>query len=87
MDGPRLLPDSIPRGIRLTAYSGGAADLPANVLQGFLDAVAAGEAIVPIHSVYQLDEIRQAHAEMEAGSAIGKIVVLTAHGMAPRTHH
>jgi NADPH2:quinone reductase len=46
-------------------------------LQDFLHAVAAGEAIVPVHRVYHLDEIREAHAEMEAGSATGKIVVLT----------
>jgi NADPH2:quinone reductase len=71
--------DYLPRGVRLTAYSGGAADLPAKVLQGFLDAVAAGDAVVPIHRVYQLNEIRQAHAEMEAGAATGKIVVRTAH--------
>ncbi len=32
--------DYIPRGVRLTAYSGGARDLPAKVLQDFLDAVA-----------------------------------------------
>ena len=69
--------DYIPRGVRLTAYTGGAADLPPNVLQSFLDAVAAGEAVVPIHRVYQLDEIRQAHDEMEGGTATGKIVVLT----------
>jgi NADPH:quinone reductase-like Zn-dependent oxidoreductase len=69
--------DYIPRGVRLTAYSGGAADLPANVLQSFLDAVAAGKAVVPIHRVYELDEIRPAHAEMEGGTATGKIVVLT----------
>ena len=31
----------------------------------------------PSHRVYQLDEIRQAHAEMEGGTATGKIVVLT----------
>lgn len=72
--------DYLPRGVRLTAYSGGAADLPAQVLQGFLDAVAAGDAVVPIAGVYQLDEIRQAHAEMEAGLAAGKLVVLTPHG-------
>ena len=71
--------DYIPRGVRLTAYTGEAADLPTDVLQGFLDAVAAGHAVVPIHRVYQLDEIRQAHAEMEAGAATGKIVVLTPH--------
>ena len=69
--------DYLPRGVRLTAYTGEAADLPTDVLQGFLDAVAAGEAVVPIHRVYQLDEIRQAHAEMEAGAVAGKIVVLT----------
>jgi NADPH:quinone reductase len=69
--------DYIPRGVRLTAYTGGASDLPAEVLQDFLDAVAAGEAVVPLYRVYRLDQIREAHAEMEAGSATGKIVVLT----------
>jgi NADPH:quinone reductase len=69
--------DYIPRGVRLTAYTGEATDLQTRILQGFLDAVAAGEAIVPVHRVYHLDEIREAHAEMEAGSATGKIVVLT----------
>ena len=69
--------DYIPRGVRLTAYSGGATDLPAATLQDFLDAVARGDAVVPLYRVYRLDEIREAHAEMEAGSAVGKIVVLT----------
>lgn len=67
--------DYLPRGVRLTAYSGGAADLPSAVLQDFLDAVAAGEAVVPVHRVFRLDEIRPAHAEMEAGMAAGKMVV------------
>jgi NADPH2:quinone reductase len=69
--------DYIPRGVRLTAYTGEATDLQTGILQDFLHAVAAGEAIVPVHRVYHLDEIREAHAEMEAGSATGKIVVLT----------
>jgi NADPH:quinone reductase len=68
--------DYIPQGVRLTAYAGEASDLPAEVLQDFLNAVAAGEAVVPLHRVYFLDQIRHAHAEMEAGSATGKIVVL-----------
>jgi NADPH2:quinone reductase len=72
--------DYIPRGVRLTAYTGEATDLQTRILQDFLDAVAAGEAIVPVHRVYYLDEIREAHAEMEAGSATGKIVVLTEPG-------
>ena len=66
----------IPRGVRLTAYSGEANDLPALVLQDFLGAVAAGAAVVPLYRVYRLDQISDAHAEMEAGSATGKIVVL-----------
>ena len=66
----------LPRGVRLTAYGGDAEDLPAGVLQGFLDAVAAGDAQVPIHRTYRMHEIAQAHADMEAGRAAGKLVVL-----------
>ncbi len=33
--------DYLPRGVRLTAYGGDASDLPTDVLQGFLDDVAA----------------------------------------------
>jgi NADPH:quinone reductase-like Zn-dependent oxidoreductase len=66
----------LPRGVRLTAYGGDASDLPADVLQDFLDAVAAGDADVPIHRTYRLDEIAEAHADMEAGRATGKLVVL-----------
>jgi len=68
--------DYIPRGVRLTAYHGEARDLPAPVLQSFLDHVAAGQLIVPIHRTYALDEIAIAHADMEAGNATGKLVVL-----------
>ncbi len=66
----------LPRGVRLTAYGGDASDLPADVLQDFLDAVAAGDAHAPIHRTYRIDEISQAHADMEAGRATGKLVVL-----------
>jgi NADPH:quinone reductase-like Zn-dependent oxidoreductase len=68
--------DYIPSGVRLTAYGGDAADLPPDVLQSYLDAVAAGRLAVPIHRTYALDEIALAHAEMEHGRAIGKLVVL-----------
>ncbi|MEC3981141.1 zinc-binding alcohol dehydrogenase family protein [Amycolatopsis sp. H20-H5] len=65
----------LPRGVRLSAYGGEAADLPTHVLQGFLDAVAAGTAVVPIDRVYRLDQIAEAHAAMEAGHTRGKLVV------------
>jgi NADPH:quinone reductase-like Zn-dependent oxidoreductase len=68
--------DYLPRGVRLTAYGGGAADLPPAVLQSFLDGVAEGRVTVPLHRIYTLDEICIAHADMEAGNATGKLVVL-----------
>ena len=68
--------DWLPNGVRLTAYSGEASDLTQAELQGFLGAVAAGHARVPIGRTFRLDEIEQAHTLMENGTAGGKIVVL-----------
>jgi NADPH:quinone reductase len=68
--------DYLPRGVRLTAYGGEAADLPPRLLQDFLNDVAAGTAAVPVGRVYHLDQIVQAHADMEASRASGKLVVL-----------
>ncbi|WP_192497610.1 zinc-binding alcohol dehydrogenase family protein [Pseudoclavibacter sp. CFCC 11306] len=68
--------DYIPRGVRLTAYSGDAGDLPVDVLQQYLDDVEAGRTVVPIDRVFSLDQIREAHALMESGQAHGKLVVL-----------
>src|SRR5437867_3811502 len=67
----------LPRGVRLTAYHGEADDLPTAVLQEFLDAVAAGDAVVPIDRVFEFDQIVEAHEAMEAGVAAGKLVVIT----------
>jgi NADPH:quinone reductase-like Zn-dependent oxidoreductase len=69
--------DYLPRGVRLTAYGGDAKDLPQQVLQDFLDAVAAGTAKVPLGRVYGFEQIAAAHADMEAGRIAGKLVVTT----------
>jgi NADPH2:quinone reductase len=69
--------DYLPTGVRLTAYGGTARDLPAEVLQSYLDAVAAGTTPVPIGHVYRFGEITEAHAAMESNQAAGKLVVLT----------
>src|SRR5206468_3542141 len=53
--------DYLPRGVRLSAYGGDAGDLPPSVLQGFLDAVAAGRTQVPIAHVYDFEQIVAAH--------------------------
>ena len=69
--------DWLPNGVRLTAYSGEAGNLPATVLQDFLDSVADGRATVPVGRVYRFDQIVQAHRDMEDGVVGGKGVVLT----------
>ncbi|MFF7248503.1 zinc-binding dehydrogenase [Embleya sp. NPDC008237] len=69
----------LPKGVRLTAYGGESGDLPGEVLQHYLDEIAAGRiSLGPTH-VYRLDDddIRQAHMDMEMGRTVGKLVVLT----------
>lgn len=66
--------DYLPRGVRLTAYGGDANDLPPDVLQRYLDDVAAGAAVVPIGGVYRFDQIVEAHTAMEASTVSGKLV-------------
>ncbi|TDL33387.1 zinc-binding alcohol dehydrogenase family protein [Arthrobacter nitrophenolicus] len=68
--------DWLPNGVRLTAYSGEADDLPAEVLQEFLDAVASGHALVPVGATYRMEDIVQAHRDLEANTIGGKAVVL-----------
>jgi NADPH:quinone reductase len=67
----------LPRGVRLTAYGGEAADLPPRLLQDFLDSVADGVAMVPIGHVYRFEEIVEAHRAMEGNQVSGKLVVTT----------
>jgi NADPH:quinone reductase-like Zn-dependent oxidoreductase len=66
----------LPDGVRLTAYGGEANDLPADVLQRYLDQIADGTMrLGPTHT-YRLDEIRDAHHAMENNTVSGKLVVL-----------
>lgn len=71
----------LPNGVRLTAYGGEASDLPPAVLQRHLDLIASGRLTVPVHRVYDgLEQVRQAHRDMEANAAVGKLVVRVRHG-------
>lgn len=65
----------LPQGVRLTAYSGESGDLPPEVLQDYLDDVAAGRATIPLDRVFSIDKIVEAHEVMDAGQAAGKLVV------------
>jgi NADPH:quinone reductase-like Zn-dependent oxidoreductase len=74
---PEFYPmDWLPNGVRLTAYSGEAADLSAEDLQRFLDDLASGRAVVPAGKRYRLDDIADAHRDLEANAIGGKGVVL-----------
>jgi NADPH:quinone reductase len=68
----------IPTGVRLTAYSGDAADLPADVLQRELDRIAAGEVSLGPARIYDFEEIRRAHDDLEHNRNVGKLVVRVA---------
>ena len=72
--------DYIPAGVRLTAYEGNASDLPRDALQRVLDAVADGSLPITVHQVYDgLEQVRQAHTDMETNAATGKLVVRIQH--------
>jgi NADPH2:quinone reductase len=69
--------DYLPRGVRLSAYSGGADDLPAPVLQRFLDRIADGSINLGPAAMYTLEEIPRAHADIDANRVAGKLVGIT----------
>jgi NADPH2:quinone reductase len=65
----------IPTAVKLTSYSGEAADLKPAQLQGYLDLVASGELAVRTGPVFAFEELVDAHKLMDANQAGGKIVV------------
>ena len=70
----------LPKGVRLAGYSGDAADLPRQAFQEILDAIAAGQLSFPVDRVYDgLEQVRQAHDDMEHDRATGKLVVRARH--------
>ncbi len=73
--------DYLPRGVRLTAYDGRIADLPSDILQRYLDRIANDEVRLGPVRTYSLDQIRQAHADMEYGRSFGKLVVTIEKGL------
>lgn len=66
----------IPTGVRLTAYGGGASDLPSAVLKEVADAIHTGSFTWPV-ATYGMDDIVQAHDDMEHNRVTAKQVVLT----------
>lgn len=66
----------IPTGVRLTAYGGGAGNLPSAVLSDVASAMHCGELDWPVET-YGFDDIVRAHDDMEHNRVAAKQVVLT----------
>ncbi|MEQ8968176.1 MAG: zinc-binding alcohol dehydrogenase family protein [Azospirillaceae bacterium] len=67
---------TLPKGVDLTAYVGGADDFVATPHDAFVEEVEAGRARVPMGPVFEMDGIAEAHRVMESNEARGKVVVL-----------
>lgn len=67
----------LPKGVRLSAYGGEADDLPASVLQRFLDRIADGAISLGPVTTYRLEDIPKAHADIDANRVVGKLVGVT----------
>jgi len=65
----------IPTAVKLTSYSGEAADLKPEQLQGYIDLVERGVLEVRTGPVFDFEELREAHKLMDANQAGGKIVI------------
>lgn len=67
----------IPTGVRLTTYGGEASDLPAEAFAHQLTGIAAGRITPAIAKVYHgLENVGQAHKDVESGTTPGKHVVV-----------
>ena len=74
---PDLDPFSIPTGVRLTSYAGGASDLSVDGLDRCLHAIEAGTLTVVIAGVLEgLARAPDAHRDLESRHTPGKYVVV-----------
>ncbi|MGJ3256764.1 MAG: zinc-binding alcohol dehydrogenase family protein [Alcanivorax sp.] len=65
----------IPTAVKLTSYSGGAADLSREQLQRYIDAVESGMLQITTGPRFAFEELVEAHRLMDANQAGGKTVV------------
>ncbi len=65
----------IPSTTKFTYFSSSSTPMPNAALQSYLDGLADGTYRMPLDRVFRFEEIRDAHACMEANAANGKIVV------------
>lgn len=65
----------IPTAVKLTSYSGEAADLTPAQLQSYIDLVESGELAIKTGPVFDFEQLVDAHRLMDANQAGGKIVM------------
>lgn len=66
----------IPTGVRLSSYSGGAADISPDQLQRYVSMVETGELTIHRGPTWGFDQLPLAHQAMDDNSANGKMVVV-----------
>lgn len=65
----------IPTAVKLTSYSGEAGDITQAQLQNYVGLVERNELVVKTGPVFDFEQLREAHALMDANKAGGKIVI------------
>ena len=65
----------IPTAVKLTSYSGEAADITAEEMQKYISLVEQKKLKVSIGKVFPFEELVDAHRLMDANKANGKIVI------------
>lgn len=65
----------IPTAVKLTSYSGEAADLARPQLQQYVSAVERGELKIKTGPIFDFEDLVEAHRLMDLNRADGKIVV------------
>lgn len=65
----------VPTGVKLTSYSGEAADISVEQLQRYVSLVESGELRLKVGPRFKFSELRAAHTLMDENRANGKIVI------------
>lgn len=67
----------IPTGVSLTTFASSNEEVAKIPFSALAQSIAEGDLEFPIHKVFKIDDIVEAHRTMEANEALGKLVVLT----------
>jgi NADPH2:quinone reductase len=65
----------VPTGVKLTSYSGEAADITSAQLQQYVSLVESDELSLKLGPSFHFGRLREAHAMMDENRANGKIVI------------